>query len=33
MTTDFNSLSKNELKEIMNKNWMTHDAMSAGIRH
>jgi hypothetical protein len=27
MTTDFNSLSKNELKEILNKNWMTHDAM------
>ena len=27
MATDFNSLSKNELKEIMNKNWMTHDAM------
>lgn len=27
MTADFNSLSKNELKEIMNKNWMTHDAM------
>ena len=27
MKRDFNSLSKNELKEIMNKNWMTHDAM------
>ena len=27
MATDFNSLSKNELKEILNKNWMTHDAM------
>ena len=27
MTADFNSLSKNELKEILNKNWMTHDAM------
>jgi hypothetical protein len=27
MATDSNSLSKNELKEILNKNWMTHDAM------
>jgi hypothetical protein len=27
MAIDFNSLSKDELKEIMNKNWMTHDAM------
>jgi hypothetical protein len=27
MATDFNSLSKNQLKEILNKNWMTHDAM------
>jgi hypothetical protein len=27
MVTDFNSLSKNQLKEIINKNWMTHDAM------
>lgn len=27
MTKDFNLLSKDELKEIMNKNWMTHDAM------
>lgn len=27
MAADFNSLSKDQLKEIMNKNWMTHDAM------
>jgi len=27
MTANFDSLSKNELKELMNKNWMTHDAM------
>jgi len=27
MNADSKSLSKNELKEILNKNWMTHDAM------
>lgn len=27
MTRDFNALNKDELKEILNKNWMTHDAM------
>jgi hypothetical protein len=27
MNAEINSLSKNELKEILNKNWMTHDAM------
>jgi hypothetical protein len=27
MTADFNSLGKDQLKEILNKNWMTHDAM------
>ena len=27
MTKDYASLSKDELKEIINKNWMTHDAM------
>ena len=27
MVANFNSLSKNQLKEILNKNWMTHDAM------
>jgi hypothetical protein len=27
MNADTNSLSKNELKELLNKNWMTHDAM------
>jgi len=26
MNTDTNSLNKNELKEILNKSWMTHDA-------
>ncbi len=27
MATDYNSISKDDLKEILNKNWMTHDAM------
>lgn len=27
MAADFDSLNKDQLKEIMNKNWMTHDAM------
>lgn len=27
MARDFDSLSKNDLKELLNKNWMTHDAM------
>lgn len=27
MTTDFDSISKNDLKELLIKNWMTHDAM------
>ena len=27
MNTETNSLSKNELKELLNKGWMTHDAM------
>lgn len=27
MNADSISLSKNELKEILNKGWMTHDAM------
>ena len=27
MAKDFNSLGKDELKELLNKNWMTHDAM------
>jgi len=27
MNSETNSLGKNELKEILNKNWMTHDAM------
>ena len=27
MTTDFDSLSKNDLKELLIKNWTTHDAM------
>ena len=27
MTANINTLSKEDLKEILNKNWMTHDAM------
>lgn len=27
MTTDLIPLQKNELKELLNKGWMTHDAM------
>jgi hypothetical protein len=27
MATDFIPLEKNELKELLNKGWMTHDAM------
>jgi len=27
MTTDLHLLEKNELKELLNKGWMTHDAM------
>lgn len=27
MATNLNTLNKDQLKEIMNKNWMTHDAM------
>jgi hypothetical protein len=27
MTSDYALLSKDDLKEILNKNWMTHDAM------
>ena len=27
MTADLIPLDKNELKELLNKSWMTHDAM------
>jgi hypothetical protein len=27
MTTDFNAMTKNEVKELLNKGWMTHDGM------